>query len=90
MRAVKFIARKNWFIAGSDDSHLRVFNYNSQEQVAAFPAHSDFIRALAVHPSASIVLSGSDDKMIKAWDWDQGWKNVQVSVRVSVSKILFD
>jgi len=78
VRAVKFIARKNWFIAGSDDSHLRVFNYNSQEQVAAFPAHSDFIRGLAVHPSASIVLSGSDDKMIKAWDWDQGWKNVQI------------
>jgi len=77
VRCVKFVARKNWFVVGSDDFQLRVFNYNTQEQVAAFAAHSDFIRDLAVHPTASIVLTGSDDKTIKAWDWDQGWKNVQ-------------
>ncbi|KAF5321445.1 hypothetical protein D9619_000081 [Psilocybe cf. subviscida] len=78
VRCVKFIARKNWFIAGSDDFQLRVFNYNTHEKVASFEAHPDYIRCMTVHPSASIVLTGSDDMTIKAWDWEKGWKNIQV------------
>ncbi|KAF8165977.1 coatomer protein [Crassisporium funariophilum] len=78
VRCVKFIPRKNWLIAGADDFQLRVFNYNTHEKVAAFEAHPDYIRCLTVHPTASIVLTGSDDMTIKAWDWEKGWKNVQV------------
>jgi WD40 repeat protein len=33
---------------------------------------------LAVHPTLSIVLTGSDDMTIKAWDWDKQWKNIRV------------
>ena len=79
VRCIKFIARKNWFVAGSDDFQLRVFNYNTHEKIAAFEAHPDYIRCLTVHPTTSIVLTGSDDMTIKAWDWEKGWKNVQVS-----------
>jgi coatomer subunit beta' len=57
---------------------LRVFNYNTHEKVIAFEAHPDYIRCLIVHPTASIVLTGSDDMTIKAWDWDKQWKNIQV------------
>ncbi|KAF8642799.1 hypothetical protein AX16_009432 [Volvariella volvacea WC 439] len=78
VRCVKFIPRKNWFVAGSDDFQLRVFNYNTHEKVTAFEAHPDYIRCLTVHPTASIVLTGSDDMTIKAWDWEKGWRNVQV------------
>ncbi|KAF9463704.1 coatomer protein [Collybia nuda] len=78
VRCVKFIARKNWFVAGSDDFQLRIFNYNTHEKVAAFEAHPDYIRCLTVHPTASIVLTGSDDMSIKAWDWEKGWKNIQI------------
>jgi len=35
-----------------------------------------------VHPTASIVLTGSDDMTIKAWDWDEQWKCIQVHYRV--------
>lgn len=80
VRCVKFIARKNWFVAGSDDFQLRVYNYNTHEKVTAFEAHPDYIRCLTVHPTASIVLTGSDDMTIKAWDWEKGWKNIQVRV----------
>ena len=31
-----------------------------------------------VHPSQPFVLTASDDMTIKLWDWDKGWKNVQV------------
>ncbi|KAK7461035.1 Coatomer subunit beta' [Stygiomarasmius scandens] len=78
VRCIKFIARKNWFVCGSDDFQLRVFNYNTHEKVASFEAHPDYIRCLTVHPTASIVLTGSDDMTIKAWDWEKGWKNIQV------------
>ena len=90
MRCVKFIARKNWFVAGSDDFQLRVFNYNTHEKVTAFEAHPDYIRCLTVHPTASIVLTGSDDMSIKAWDWDKAWKNIQVSVRTGLNLFLLD
>lgn len=83
VRCVKFIARKNWFVAGSDDFQLRVFNYNTHEKVVSFEAHPDYIRCLAVHPTASIVLTGSDDMTIKAWDWDKQWKNIQVCLLLS-------
>ena len=78
VRCVRFIARKNWLVAGSDDFQLCVFNYNTHDKVASFEAHPDYIRCLAVHPTASIVLTGSDDVAIKAWDWDKQWKNIQV------------
>ena len=29
VRCVRFIARKNWFLAGSDDFFLRCYNYNT-------------------------------------------------------------
>ncbi|KAG1746983.1 WD40-repeat-containing domain protein, partial [Suillus occidentalis] len=29
-------------------------------------------------PTASIMLTGSDDMTIKAWDWDEQWKCIQV------------
>ena len=80
MRCAKFIPRKHWFVAGSDDYQLRVFNYNTHEKVAAFEAHPDYIRCLTVHPTLPIVLTASDDMTIKAWDWEKGWKNIQVSV----------
>jgi len=57
---------------------VRVFNYNTHEKVAAFEAHADYIRSIAVHPTQPFVLTSSDDMVIKLWDWERGWKNVQV------------
>lgn len=78
VRAGRFIARKNWIVAGSDDFQLRVYNYNTSEKVTSFEAHPDYIRAIAVHPTQSFVLTASDDMTIKLWDWDKSWKCVQV------------
>ena len=75
VRTVKFIARKNWIVVGSDDLMIRVFNYNTLERVTQFSAHSDYIRGLIVHPTRPILLSCSDDLSIKAWDWEKGWKH---------------
>ncbi|KAJ3354080.1 hypothetical protein HDU83_005897 [Entophlyctis luteolus] len=78
VRAVKFIARKSWFVAGGDDMHLRVFNYQTHEKVTAFDAHADYIRCIAIHPTQPYVLSSSDDMTIKLWDWEKNWRNMMV------------
>lgn len=75
VRAGRFIARKNWVVVGSDDLHIRVYNYNTSEKVAQFEAHPDYIRTIAVHPTEPLVLSGGDDMTVKLWNWEQGWRN---------------
>ncbi|KAJ9105862.1 hypothetical protein QFC20_004197 [Naganishia adeliensis] len=77
VRCVRYIARKNWFVSGSDDFQLRVYNISTGERVTSFEAHPDYIRCMTVHPTLSLVLTGSDDMTIKAWDWDKGWRCVQ-------------
>ncbi|KAH0290956.1 coatomer beta [Aureobasidium namibiae CBS 147.97] len=78
VRAGRFIARKNWIVCGSDDFQLRVYNYNTSEKITSFEAHPDYIRAIVVHPTQPFVLTASDDMTIKLWDWERGWKCVQI------------
>ena len=59
VRAARFVARKNWVVAGSDDMMVRVFNYNTLERVHQFEAHSDYVRCIVVHPSQPFVLTSS-------------------------------
>ena len=42
-----------------------------------FEAHEDYIRSLAVHPTLPYVISASDDKVLKVWDWTNGWSSIQ-------------
>jgi len=56
VRTAKFIVRKQWIVAGSDDMFITVHNFNTMEKVTSFEAHSDYIRCVAVHrrcPSCS-------------------------------------
>ena len=76
-RCAKFIARKQWFIAASDDMHIRVFNYNTMEKIKDFEAHADYIRFVEIHPTLPYVISSSDDMSIKLWDWDRGFECTQ-------------
>ena len=78
VRCAKFIVRKQWFIAGTDDMRLRVYNYNTMQKVSEWEAHTDYIRFIEVHPNRSLVISSSDDMSIKLWDWDKNFECVQV------------
>ncbi|KAE9453448.1 hypothetical protein C3L33_14624, partial [Rhododendron williamsianum] len=78
VRSAKFIARKQWVVAGADDMFIRVYNYNTMDKVKVFEAHTDYIRCVAVHPTLPYVLSSSDDMLIKLWDWDKGWLCTQI------------
>jgi coatomer subunit beta' len=78
VRSAKFIARKQWVVAGADDMIIRVYNYNTMDKVKVFEAHTDYIRCVAVHPTLPYVLSSSDDMLIKLWDWEKGWLCTQI------------
>nr|GFD19554.1 coatomer subunit beta'-2-like [Tanacetum cinerariifolium] len=78
VRSAKFIARKQWVVAGADDMHIRVYNYNTMDKVKVFEAHNDYIRCVAVHPTLPYVLSSSDDMLIKLWDWEKNWFCTQI------------
>lgn len=39
--------------------------------------HPDYIRAIVVHPTLSVVLTASDDMTIRMFDWDKDWKCVR-------------
>ncbi|CAN6456316.1 unnamed protein product [Victoria cruziana] len=78
VRSSKFIARKQWIVAGADDMIIRVYNYNTMDKVKVFEAHTDYIRCVAVHPTLPYVLSSSDDMLIKLWDWEKGWICTQI------------
>ncbi|KAJ6808352.1 coatomer subunit beta'-1-like isoform X2 [Iris pallida] len=78
VRSAKFIARKQWVVAGADDMFIRVYNYNTMDKVKVYEAHTDYIRCVAVHPTLPYVLSSSDDMLIKLWDWEKGWICTQI------------
>uniref|UniRef100_A0A6A7G7K8 Coatomer subunit beta' n=2 Tax=Hirondellea gigas TaxID=1518452 RepID=A0A6A7G7K8_9CRUS len=78
VRCAKFISRKQWFVTGSDDMMIRVFNYNTMEKVKTWDGHGDYIRSLAVHPTSPYIFSASDDMSIKLWDWEKDFSNTMV------------
>ena len=76
VRCARFISRKQWFVAGTDDMQLRVYNYNTMDKIKEWEAHTDYIRNVEIHPSRSLILSSSDDMTIKCWDWDKDFECV--------------
>ena len=78
VRTAKFIARKQWLVCGADDLYIRVYNYNTMDKVKQWEAHTDYVRCVAAHPTLPLLLSCSDDMLIKLWDWDRGWQCTQI------------
>jgi WD40 repeat protein len=79
---VKFIARMGWFVVGSDDGFICVYNYkNKMQQITSFKVDGQdrVVRSLAIHPTQSYVLSTCSTG-IQLWDWNGwfGWKCMQI------------
>ncbi|XP_044346711.1 uncharacterized protein [Triticum aestivum] len=75
--SAKFIAQEQWLVTGDGDGYIHVYNYGRMEEVRNFKAHENNIMSMAVSPTFSLVLSASDDHLIKLWDWDKGWECTQ-------------
>lgn len=93
VRCVKFISRKRWFLVGSNNGFIHVYDYeNKIQKVTSFQvAYWGGVASLAVHPTKPYVLSASN-KNTKLWDWDQDWKCIQTFVGCSedISVVAFN
>ncbi|KAH7514092.1 hypothetical protein FEM48_Zijuj11G0051900 [Ziziphus jujuba var. spinosa] len=77
-RPAKFVASKNWIVAGADDKFIGAYNYDTMAKIVEFEARDDFIRSVAVHPTLPYLLSASDNKVVKLWDWGKDWICTQI------------
>ncbi|XBI09703.1 hypothetical protein VPH35_137195 [Triticum aestivum] len=75
VHSVKVISGKKWFVAGTSDGVIHVYNYDNRiQKLRSFRAASDcFITSMAVNPTRSYVLSSAYHD-IKLWDWSKGWE----------------
>ncbi|MEQ9553439.1 MAG: hypothetical protein RIM23_27935 [Coleofasciculus sp. G3-WIS-01] len=59
-------------ISGSLDHSIRIWNFQTGEQLLTLTGHSEWVNAIALTPDSKRVISGSSDKTIKVWDVNTG------------------
>uniref|UniRef100_A0ACD5TBM6 Uncharacterized protein n=1 Tax=Avena sativa TaxID=4498 RepID=A0ACD5TBM6_AVESA len=76
VKFLKFIARKQWFLAGTNEGFIHVVSYGTEtvQEIMSFRASSTYVTSMAIHPTQPYVLSSARDSPIKLWDWDKGWE----------------
>ncbi|RLM58328.1 serine/threonine-protein kinase 3 [Panicum miliaceum] len=85
-----FVARKQWYLTGTNTGHVKVYSYETMEDVKTFKAHDDNVRSLDIHPTEPYLLSASYDKRIKLWNWEEGWECVKTfDTQRFISKVKF-
>ncbi|MFN6477929.1 NB-ARC domain-containing protein [Nostoc sp. DedQUE07] len=61
-----------YVISGSRDKTLKVWDWQTGEQLRTLVGHSDSVYSLALTPDGKYVISGSVDNTLKVWDWQTG------------------
>jgi len=85
VRAVKFIARKQWVLAGSGDGVIHVYNsvfgIDEMEKITTFRVPDGHcVTSLTVHSTQLyVVLSNWPHNEMEVWGWDKGWECTQTS-----------
>ncbi|RUP47324.1 WD40-repeat-containing domain protein, partial [Jimgerdemannia flammicorona] len=64
-----FIENENAFVVGDKNGKLSIFNYTSHKRVGKVAGHRNARRCITFHETAPIVLTSSDDGMIRQWDY---------------------
>lgn len=60
------------FAEGGTGFNVRIRDGTTLEILREFRAHGGHIRALAWHPTRPILVTASDDRLIRLWDLDKG------------------
>ncbi|KAM0837343.1 hypothetical protein ACQ4PT_061720 [Festuca glaucescens] len=69
----RWVARKGWFLLGTVDGFINVFNYRKKMQnITSLKVCSGAVNSLAIHPTRPYVLSACPTG-IKLWDWHNHW-----------------
>ncbi|WP_086756473.1 NB-ARC domain-containing protein [Nostoc sp. 106C] len=72
VRAVALTPDGKYVISGSRDTTLKVWNWQTGEELRTLVGHTSYVNAVAFTPNGKYVISGSDDYTLKVWNWQNG------------------
>ncbi|BAY24597.1 WD-repeat protein [Calothrix sp. NIES-2100] len=72
VNAVALTPDGNYVISGSADNTLKVWNWQTGEELRTLEGHSSSVNAVTLTPDGNYVISGSDDSTLKVWNWQTG------------------
>jgi WD40 repeat protein len=55
-------------ISGSADQTIKIWDFNTGEELRTLTGHSSFVNRLALTPDGRLLISASADQMIKIWE----------------------
>ena len=71
--AVAFNPIHSLFLATGDaDGGIRIWQVGNLQQTDQVDAHSSWVRSVSFSPDGKILASGSDDQLVKLWDFSDG------------------
>jgi platelet-activating factor acetylhydrolase IB subunit alpha len=61
-------AARDYLASGGRDRTVRLWNMQSNECLAVFTQHDNWVRAVCIHPSGNYIISAGDDRSIRVYD----------------------
>jgi WD40 repeat protein len=68
VNSVAFSADGAWFVTGSSDNSMILWDRATGEQVKVFEGHSGPVSSVAINADSTRLLSGSADTTVRLWD----------------------
>ncbi|MBD2208271.1 hypothetical protein H6G27_00095 [Nostoc linckia FACHB-104] len=72
VNAVALTPDGKYVISASNDKTLKVWNWQTGQQLRTIKGHSGGVNALVLIPDSNYVISGSRDTTLKVWNWQTG------------------
>lgn len=66
-----------YFVTGSKDKTIRVWEYAKMRQIALGDSHSAAVTSVCFSPNSKFIASVSDDKTLKVWNMDSAIQNAK-------------
>lgn len=85
IRGLSFSPDDRRFVTASDDSTLRLWDFQERREERVFTGHGWDVKCVEWHPTKGLLVSGSKDSLVKFWDPRTG---TVLSTLCAVSSIL--
>ncbi|MGI8504557.1 MAG: NB-ARC domain-containing protein, partial [Hassallia sp.] len=72
VKAIAFSVDGKYLVSGSQDSTLKVWDWQTGVEVRTIQGHTNSVDAIAFSVDGKYLVSGSADKTLKVWDWQAG------------------
>ncbi|WFD33132.1 pre-mRNA cleavage and polyadenylation factor (CPF) complex subunit [Malassezia sp. CBS 17886] len=68
VRGLSFAPDDQHFVTASDDSTLRIWNFDEATEESTLKGHGWEVKCVDWHPTQALLVSGSKDNLVKFWD----------------------